>query len=39
LQNEALRKEMGKNAKENVKRYLPETIVKQWDELFKSLVK
>ncbi len=34
-----LRQKMGNNARENVKRYLPETIVKQWDSLFKSLVK
>lgn len=34
-----LRKEMGAKAKENVKRYLPETVVKQWDELFKGLVR
>lgn len=33
-----LRMEMGTKAKENVERYLPEIIVKQWDELFKSLV-
>lgn len=39
LQNDDLRNQMGKNAKQNVKRYLPEIIVKQWDELFKSLVK
>jgi hypothetical protein len=29
---------MGAKAKQNVKRYLPEVVVKQWDELFKSLV-
>lgn len=39
MQNETLRKNMGQTAKQNVKRYLPDTIVKQWDELFKSLVK
>ena len=39
IENEQLRKEMGVNAKENVKRFLPEIIVKQWDELFKNLVK
>ncbi|MGY0391568.1 glycosyltransferase family 4 protein [Bizionia sp. KMM 8389] len=37
IDNDALRSEMGQLAKKNVKRYLPETIVKQWDELFKSL--
>ena len=38
IEDEAKRKAMGVRAKENVKRYLPEMIVKQWDELFKSLV-
>lgn len=37
IEDENLRKTMGTKAKENVKRYLPETIVKQWDELFKAL--
>ena len=37
IENENLRKTMGVKAKENVKRYLPETIIKQWDELFKEL--
>jgi glycosyltransferase involved in cell wall biosynthesis len=39
IENDAIRKEMGKRAKENVKRYLPETIVGQWDQLFKDLLK
>lgn len=38
IQNENLRKEMGVKAKQNVKRYNAETIVNQWDELFKELV-
>ena len=38
IENENLRKEMGAKAKENVQRFYPETIVKQWDELFKSLI-
>lgn len=38
IEDENLRKEMGKKAKDNVKRYLPEHIVKEWDDLFKSLV-
>lgn len=38
IEDENLRKQMGTIAKENVKRYLPEVIVKQWDDLFKSLV-
>lgn len=39
INNEALRKQMGAKAKENVQRFLPETIVKEWDNLFKNLVK
>lgn len=39
IKDENLRKTMGIKAKENVKRYLPLTIVKQWDELFKGLVR
>lgn len=39
MNDDNLRKKMGANAKENVKRYLPENIVPQWDELFKSLLK
>jgi glycosyltransferase involved in cell wall biosynthesis len=38
IANENLRFSMGKKAKENVKRYLPEAIVPQWDALFKSLL-
>mgnify|MGYP001094844728 CR=1 FL=1 len=38
IDNDILRSEMGAKAKENVKRYLLEMIIKQWDELFKSLV-
>ncbi|WP_434981417.1 glycosyltransferase family 4 protein [Daejeonia sp. YH14] len=37
--NEDLRKAMGQNAKENVKRFSQEVIVQQWDELFKNLMK
>lgn len=37
IEDENRRKTMGRNAKQNVKRYLPETIVPQWDALFKSL--
>jgi glycosyltransferase involved in cell wall biosynthesis len=39
IKDETLRKTMGAKAKENVKRYLPKIIVKQWDELFKTVVK
>jgi glycosyltransferase involved in cell wall biosynthesis len=38
IENENLRIAMGQNARQNVKRYLPETIVPQWDALFKSLL-
>ncbi len=37
IENETLRTEMGRRAKENVKQYSPHTIVKQWDVLFKIL--
>ncbi len=33
-----LRLKMGKLAKEKAKRFLPENIMQQWDELFKSVV-
>ncbi len=39
IEKEELRRSMGTLAKENVKRFLPENIMSQWDELFKSLVK
>lgn len=39
IENEELRKSMGQNAKENVKRFSPNIIVQQWDELFKKLMK
>lgn len=38
IEDEKMRKLMGKKAKENVKRYLPETIVQQWDDLFNTLL-
>ncbi|WP_298540325.1 glycosyltransferase family 4 protein [uncultured Aquimarina sp.] len=37
--NPEKRKKMGANAKENIRRFLPEEIVPQWDTLFKSLAK
>lgn len=37
IENKELRLQMGQQAKENVKRFLPESIISQWDELFKSL--
>ncbi|UMB55464.1 glycosyltransferase family 4 protein [Lutibacter sp. A64] len=39
IENETLRKRMGFQAKENVKRYTPDNIIPLWDTLFKSLVK
>lgn len=38
IENENLRKVMGTKAKENVKRYLPEKILVQWDQLFNELI-
>jgi glycosyltransferase involved in cell wall biosynthesis len=38
IENENLRFAMGKNAKVNVQRFLPENIVHQWDVLFKKLL-
>ena len=37
IQNEERRKTMGIKAKEAVKKYLPDTIAKEWDDLFRSL--
>lgn len=39
IKDENLRKEMGLKAKANVKRYLAINILKQWDDLFKNLLK
>jgi glycosyltransferase involved in cell wall biosynthesis len=36
IANDMLRTKMGIKAKENVKRFLPETVVQQWDTLFKE---
>jgi glycosyltransferase involved in cell wall biosynthesis len=38
IKDEGLRIEMGKKAKENVRRYLPEQIMPKWNALFKSLI-
>lgn len=38
IENKALRKKMGEHAEENVKRFLPEVVMPQWDVLFKSFV-
>lgn len=37
MENRELRKQMGMKAKENVQRFSPEIIVKQWDDLFRKL--
>jgi glycosyltransferase involved in cell wall biosynthesis len=38
IDDENLRQRMGSNARENVKRYLPDEIMPQWDTLFRSIV-
>lgn len=37
IENTHLRLKMGQKAKENVKRYLPEEVIMQWDKLFNTL--
>lgn len=37
MKEENLRKEMGEKARKNVERFLPENVVENWDELFRSL--
>ncbi len=39
IEDKKRRQEMGRTAKENVKRYLPEAILTLWDDLFKSVIK
>jgi glycosyltransferase involved in cell wall biosynthesis len=39
IEKQNVRNEMGKKAKQNVKRFLPELIMPQWDALLKSYVK
>ena len=38
IENEDVRKEMGRKARINVERFKIENIVKQWDDLFKELL-
>lgn len=38
IQNENLRIEFGKKARENVKKYLPSNIISEWERLFKNIV-
>lgn len=37
IESDTKRAQMGKHAKENVKRFLPETVCEQWNVLFKSM--
>ena len=39
IENEDVRKEMGANASENVKRFRKEIIMSQWNELFEGLMR
>ncbi|WP_071146341.1 glycosyltransferase family 4 protein [Bacteroides ihuae] len=39
IENEELRKQMGKRARENVKKFLPNNVMSQWSELFLELLK
>ena len=39
IEDENRRKVMGKKARENAKRYLPDNVVPLWDTLFKSLIR
>ncbi|MHA7059202.1 glycosyltransferase family 4 protein [Aquimarina sp. M1] len=38
IDNKEKRKSLGMNAKEAVKKYLPETIAEEWNDVFKSLI-
>ena len=39
IENEGLRMKMGQNARESVKRYFPDQIMKKWIDLFETLKK
>ncbi len=39
IEHEEIRREMGRKARENVKRYLPENVMPQWEALFNQLLK
>jgi glycosyltransferase involved in cell wall biosynthesis len=39
IEDEQLRKEMGRKAAQNIQRYTIDQIMKQWDELFQEIVK
>ena len=36
IQDKEIRIEMGKKAKENIKRFSPDIIMKEWDKLFRQ---
>ncbi len=38
IQNESIRKEMGKNAKKSSQRFIPDVIMDEWKTLFESLI-
>lgn len=38
IENSSLRESMGRTARVNVNRFLADTVMKQWDELFKELI-
>ena len=38
IEHETVRQNFGTNARENVKRFMPEVILKKWDNLFKDLI-
>ncbi len=38
IENPSIREQMGKKARENVRRYLPDRIMGQWNNLFESLI-
>ena len=39
IENEQLRKEIGQNAANNIKRYSLDSIMSQWDKLFQEIYK
>lgn len=38
IENEQIRKELGKNARKSIQKYSQENIMKRWNDLFKSLI-
>lgn len=37
MQDDRLRKSMGQKARDNVARFMPDKVMKQWEDLFASL--